>query len=72
MGEYLDRWLGQVAPSLQPGTVRSYRGRVNRLNSEIGTVRLSKLTAHRIDQMYADLLAGGMSPATIKMHHSIL
>ena len=72
VGDYLDRWLGHVAASLQPGTIRSYRGRVARLKREIGTLRLSKLTAHRIDQMYANLLSSGMSPATIKMHHAIL
>jgi integrase len=58
--------------SLQPGTIRSYQGRVKRIKAAIGTVRLSKLTAHQLDRMYADLMAGGMSAATIKMHHSIL
>lgn len=72
VGDYLDRWLEHVAGGLQPGTVRSYRGRVRRLKDEIGGVRLSRLTAHRVDQMYARLLADGMKPATIKMHHAIL
>ena len=72
VGEYLDRWLAHTTPSLQPGTVRGYRGRMKRLKNEIGPVRLSKLTAHRVDQLYAKLLADGMSPATIKMHHAIL
>jgi integrase len=70
--QYLERWLAHVTPSLQSGTVRSYRGRVTRLEKEIGAPRLSKLTAHRVDQMYAKLLAAGMSPATIRMHHAIL
>ena len=52
--------------------MQSYRGRVKRLKAELGAVRLSKLTAHRVDQTYAGLLAAGMSPATIKMHHAIL
>ena len=72
VGDYLDRWLGHVSPSLQPGTVQSYGGRVKRLKAEVGSIRLSRLTAHSVDQMYARLLAGGMSPATIKMHHAIL
>ncbi len=72
VADYLDRWLAHVSRSLQPGTVRSYTGRIKRLKSELGTVRLSKLTSHRVDQMYAKLLAGGMSPATIRMHHTIL
>jgi integrase len=72
VGEYLDRWLKHVAGSLQPGTMRSYRSRVSRLKTEIGSVRLSKLTSHSIDQLYARLLAAGMTPATIKMHHTIL
>ena len=45
---------------------------MRRIKAEIGTVKLSKLTAHQLDRMYANLMAGGMSPATIKMHHSIL
>ena len=72
VAEYLDRWLGHVTPTLQPGTVRSYRQRGRRLTEEIGTVKLAKLTTRRVDQLYADLLAGGRSPATIKMHHSVL
>ena len=72
VADYLDRWLAHVSRSLQPGTVRSYTGRVKRLKSELGSVRLSKLTSHRVDQMYAKLSAGGMSPATIRMHHTIL
>jgi integrase len=72
VADYLDRWLAHVSRSLQPGTVRSYTGRIKRLKDEIGTIRLSRLTSHRVDQMYAKLLTGGMSPATIRMHHSIL
>jgi integrase len=72
VGDYLDRWLAQVTASLQPGTVQSYQGRVKRLKTELGAIRLSKLTAHRVDQMYAKLQSGEMSPATIKMHHAIL
>ena len=61
-----------MRPTRQPGTVRGYEQRVRRLKAEIGDLRLSKLTAHRIDQLYAKFLSGGMSPATIKMHHSVL
>ena len=37
--DYLDRWVQHVAGSLQPGTVRSYRGRVRGLQKEIGPSR---------------------------------
>lgn len=72
VGEYLDRWLEQIRPARQPGTVRSYEGRVRRIKREIGSIRLSRLTAQHVDQFYASLIAGGMSPATVRMHHAIL
>lgn len=72
LGEYLDRWMEHVRPTRQPGTVRGYEGRVRRIKTAIGSVRLSRLTAQHVDQFYASLLAGGMSPATVRMHHAIL
>jgi hypothetical protein len=65
VGDYLERWLAHVAPSLQQGTVRSYRGRVSRLKHELGAVRLTRLTAHRVDQT-RQASGRGLSPATIE------
>ncbi len=70
--EFLERWLDHVRPTRQPGTVRSYDLRTRRLKAEIGKIKLSKLTTQRVDRLYADLLAGGMSAATVHMHHAVL
>lgn len=72
LGEYLDRWMEHVRPTRQPGTVRGYEARVRRIKASIGSIRLSRLTAQHVDRFYAELLAGGMSPATVRMHHVTL
>lgn len=72
VGDYLDRWLEHVRPTREPGTIRSYEGRAKRLKHELGSLRLSRLTAQRVDRLYADLMANGMSAATVRMHHAVL
>jgi integrase len=72
VAQYLDRWLEFIEPTRQPGTFRSYQGRCRRLKADLGSLKLSKLAAHDLDYTYARWLDGGMSPATIRMHHLVL
>src|SRR5262249_48343801 len=49
-------------PSIAAGTWENYESHVRRyLTPQIGRVKLGQLTAARIEKMYADLLAAGVS-----------
>ena len=80
VGEYLEQWLDGIAPSIQEKTAASYgdllRGHVI---PRVGRMRLGDLTAPRVGQLYAELLAsgsrrgdGGLSPRTVAYVHRVL
>jgi integrase len=69
---FLDQWMEHVRAHRQPDTARNYAVRCRRLATEIGSVRLDKLRAQQLDEMYRRWLSAGMSPATIKAHHAVL
>jgi integrase len=71
LGGYLE-WLAHVTPGLQPGTVRSYRTRCKRWTDELGKTRLTKVTAQLLDVTYSRWGREGMSPANIRMQHTVL
>src|SRR5215213_10634203 len=60
--EFLDHWLVAVAPSLRPATARRYRD-VARIHivSQIGSMRLSKLSPNDVQRLYANRLGHGLS-----------
>jgi integrase len=71
--EFFDHWLVAVAPSLRPATARRYRD-VARLHivSQIGNLRLSKLTPNDVQRLYANRLDYGLSPTSVHHIHAIL
>jgi integrase len=71
--EFFDHWLVAVGPSLRPATARRYRD-VARLHivSQIGNLRLSKLTPNDVQRLYADRLDYGLSPTSVHHIHAIL
>jgi integrase len=71
--EFFERWLVAVAPSLRPSTARRYRDVVRlHIASQLGTIKLAKLTAADVQALYADRLAGGLSPTSVHHIHAIL
>jgi integrase len=75
MGELLDRWLehGERVKGWSPTTVRSNRHVVEgKIRPALGKIRLSKLTARHLDQLYADLRAKGNAPSTVRLVHALI
>lgn len=72
VGVYLAQWMEHVRAHRQPDTVRNYAVKCRRLTSELGSIRLDKLRAQQLDELYRRWLADGMTPATIKSFHAVL
>ncbi len=71
--DLLTRWLADIEPTHSPGTMREHRRSVERnILPAIGSVRLDRLTARHLDDLYRSLLARGLSPASVRRHHAIL
>ena len=67
------RWLADIGPARSPGTMREHRRSIERnILPSIGAVRLDRLTARHLDDLYRSLLARGLSPASVRRHHAIL
>jgi len=77
VGPFLERWLDSVRATVRPSTHAMYETLVEKqLVPAIGNVELQRLTASRLNGMYADLLAngrrdgkGGLSPETVRKVH---
>lgn len=80
LGEYLDDWLGDVAPSLRPTTADLYRRAVsNWIAPRLGGVVLQALTPKHLQDLYAELLVSGrangtgaLSPPSVRLAHQVL
>lgn len=72
--EYLvDRWLPSIASTVRPATHRRYTDIVvGHILPAMGHLRLSKLSALDLQRLYADRLATGLSPNTVRHHHAVL
>ena len=65
IGDYLDRWLIEHAPYVEPGTLRGYETDVRlRIKPALGRVRLSRLTTPDVRRFAAVLRASGLAPKT--------
>lgn len=84
LSEWLDRWLEQMALTLRPGTLKRYRGDMDRhVKPRLGQKRLTQLTAEDLRELYRFLLEQGrivprpgqslgLSPATVHGIHAVL
>lgn len=64
---YLDDWLERKRPDLRPRTLIRYRELLAHVLGALGDRQLTKLTAARLERLYADLMAGRLSAMTV--HH---
>lgn len=74
LGAYLERWLkARSVTGLAESTRASYR-QVLRTNvlPHLGGLRLQALQAAHLDDLYARLLAQGLSPRTVQYAHAVL
>jgi integrase len=71
---YLARWLEDVAkPTIRTSTFEGYERKVRRhVLPHVGRLALAKLGPRDLSELYAKLLANGLSPATVQYVHAIL
>ncbi len=72
--EWLTYWVDTIAPArVRPRTLDSYRSLIRlHLLPRIGQRRLDQLLPEHLEQLYAEMLAGGRSPATVLRVHRVL
>jgi integrase len=73
VAQYLQEWLTAKRSQVRARTWHRYESNV-RLHVEpmLGHVRLAKLTPEDLDRLYADRLAAGFSPMTVRHVHTML
>ncbi len=74
VGAWLEHWLDTVAArKVRPSTLVRYRQLVtNQLVPGVGHHRLDRLQPEHVEKLYADLLAGNLSPASVLQAHRVL
>ncbi len=71
--DFLSRWLDATAPTLKPSTVRRYRDLIRlHVTPVLGNERLAKLAPADVQRLYADRLAAGLSPTSVRHVHGVL
>jgi integrase len=72
VNDALDDWLSTGLDGLAPATVTVYRGTIAKaLHEELGTVKLTSLSAGAVQKALANL-AAGRSTRTVQMAHNVL
>lgn len=71
---WLEHWLDNIAaPKVRPSTLQRYRQLVtHQLAPKVGHHRLDRLQPEHVERMYVELLASGLSPASVLQAHRVL
>jgi len=71
---WLDHWLDTIAaPKVRPSTLQRHRQLVtHQLVPKVGHHRLDRLQPEHVERMYAELLASGLSSASVLQAHRVL
>jgi len=71
---WLNHWLDTIAArKVRPSTLQRYRQLVtNQLAPKLGHHRLDRLQPEHVERVYAELLAAGLSPASVLQAHRVL
>ncbi|MEO6500531.1 MAG: hypothetical protein ABIQ09_01310 [Jatrophihabitantaceae bacterium] len=72
--EWFTYWVDTIAPArVRPRTLESYRSMIRlHILPRIGQRQLDQLMPEHLEEMYAELLASGRSPATVLRVHRVL
>ena len=71
--EFLERWIDTYQAKLRVQTAEAYRlVIVHHLIPELGNIQLSQLRPDHLQRYYAKKVESGLSPRTVKYHHSII
>lgn len=69
----LDQWLDHREGALSPTTMRENRRTVEKvLKPELGRIRLSKVTARHLDELYLKLSARRLKPSAVRRIHAVI
>lgn len=68
----LDRWLEHLAPLRSPTTIRGYGDKLKRVRRDLGSIKLTKLTAQHLDRAYRAWLTEGITASTVHSIHTVL
>jgi integrase len=74
VAQFLARWLEDVArPAIRPTTYESHESNVRcRVLPALGAIKLRQLTPQHLQALYGQLLARGLSPASVVRTHALL
>jgi integrase len=73
MDRFMDRWIAFAERNLKLPTVKRYREALEiYVKPNLGTMKIQKVDALTVQQMYSNMLRSGLSPATIKLVHCVL
>jgi integrase len=73
VGDLLACWLADIEPTRSLWTMREHRRSIERnILPVIGSLRLDRLSARHLDDLYRSMLARGLSPSSVRRHHAIL
>lgn len=73
VSEFLDSWLAAVTPTVRSSTARRYKDLANKhIKTEIGSIKLAKLTPADVQRLYANRRESGLSSTTVHHMHSVL
>jgi integrase len=74
VGDLLERFLDDAqSKGRSPTTLREYKRIAEKVvGPELGRIKLSRLTSHDLDQLYAKFTAKGLKPTTIRRVHALI
>jgi integrase len=73
LGEYLERWLEDIRPSLAPSTSQTYQFFVNRhIKPTLGQIPLTQLRPEHLQHLYSDKLTTGLGQRSVRYIHITL
>jgi integrase len=74
VGQLLDAWLSECERmDLSPTTLRSYRAQIEHtIRPALGSIKVQRLGAKDLDDLYRAIKEKGLSPKTVRNHHAIL
>lgn len=73
LGEYLDTWLAAIKPTLRHQSYLSYEQAIRLyLKPQLGREKLATLSTPRLQIVFNELVAGGLSPNTVKLYQRVL
>ena len=73
LGVFLERWLEAHASQVRDRTIYGYKNILRRyIVAKLGSTPLNRFQPSQVEQVYAEMMGGGLSPRTVVQTHRIL